>query len=385
MLQTGLLLITDITGYSKYVHQTELEHAQSSLTELLNLLIDYTRSPLVLSKLEGDAVFSYASTEGFLHGQTLVEMVETTYIAFRKALELMIRNTNCTCAACRRLKDLDLKFFVHYGSFTIQKLNEYRELLGNDVNLVHRLAKNHIREKTGFGAYTAYTQAVIDKMELGEIAEGMISHREHFADVGEVQLYVQNMHDVWERRANEVRITAEKNNLIGGLEFDFPYPPEVMWQYIIAPEFRSVINGSQSQEFKDLSAGRAGVGSLYVCAHGKNQVLQPILDWEPFEQYTTSDLIMGAQLLHTIQVVPAEGGTKLRYTVGVLEISPAKFLILKLMTRGLFVYKKTTFAKLRQRIDEDMADREPFITTESRISTQAVTEVVAAHLSVDKS
>ena len=385
MLQTGLLLITDITGYSKYVHQTELEHAQSSLAELLNLLIDYTRSPLVLSKLEGDAVFSYAPTEGFLHGQTLVEMVETTYLAFRKALELMVRNTNCTCAACRSLKDLDLKFFVHYGSFTIQKLSEYRELLGNEVNLIHRLAKNHIREKTGFGAYTAYTQAVIDKMGLGEIAEGMISHSETFADVGEVQLYVQNMHDVWERRANEVRITAEKNNLMGGLEFDFPYPSEVMWQYIVAPEFRSVINGSETQEFKDLSAGRAGIGSLYVCAHGKNQVLQPILDWEPFEQYTTSDLIMGAQLLHTIQVVPAGNGTKLKYTVGVLEISPAKFLILKLMTRGLFVYKKTTFAKLRQRIDEDMADRGPFITTESRISKEAVTEAVAAHLSVDES
>jgi len=384
MSQTGLLLITDITGYSKYVHQTELEHAQSSLTDLLHLLIDYTRSPLILSKLEGDAVFAYASSEGFLQGQTLVEMVESTYLAFRKALELMIRNTTCTCAACRSLKDLDLKFFVHYGSFTIQKLNEYRELLGNDVNLVHRLAKNRIKEQTGFGAYTAYTQAVIEKMGLGEIAASMISHRETFADVGEVQLYVQNMHDVWERRGNEVRITAAKNNMMGQLEFNFPYPPEVMWQYIIAPEFRSVINGSESQEFKDLSAGRAGIGSLYVCAHGKNQVLQPILDWEPFEEYTTSDLIMGAQLLHTIQVVPAGDGTNLKYSVGVLEIPPVKFLILKLMTRGLFVYKKTTFAKLRQRIDEDMAKRGAFMIVENRISTQAVIDTAAIHFSPDE-
>jgi hypothetical protein len=382
MAQAGLLLITDITGYSKYVHQTELEHAQSSLTDLLHLLIDYTRSPLILSKLEGDAVFAYASSEGFLQGQTLVEMVESTYLAFRKALELMIRNTTCACAACRNLKDLDLKFFVHYGSFTIQKLNEYRELLGNDVNLVHRLAKNHIKEQTGFGAYAAYTQATIEKMGLSEIAGGMISHRETFADVGEVQLYVQNMHDVWEKRGNEVRITAEKNNKMGQLEFNFPYPPEVMWQYITAPEFRSVINGSDSQEFKDLSAGRAGIGSLYVCAHGKNQVLQPILDWEPFEGYTTSDLIMGAQLLHTIQVVSAGDGTDLKYSVGVLEISPARLMILKLMTRGLFVYKKSMFAKLRQRIDQDVIERGAFITTESRISTQAVTDTVTNHFSI---
>ena len=381
MAQTGLLLITDITGYSKYVHQTELEHAQSSLADLLHLLIDYTRSPLVLSKLEGDAVFAYAPAEGFLLGQTLVEMVESTYLAFRKALELMIRNTTCTCAACRSLKDLDLKFFVHYGSFTIQKLNEYRVLLGNDVNLVHRLAKNHIREQTGFGAYAAYTQAIIEKMGLGGMSRGMVSHRETFADVGEVQLYVQNMHDVWEQRGHEVRITAEQNNPMGRLEFNFPYPPDVMWQYITAPEFRSVINGSDSQEFKDLSAGRAGIGSVYVCAHGKNQVLQPILDWEPFEGYTTADLIMGAQILHTLQVVPAGDGTILKYSVGVLERSPATFLILKLMTRGLMVYKKSRFAELRQRIDQDVIARGAFSMTESPISPQAVTDTAANRFS----
>ncbi len=293
----------------------------------------------------------------------------------------MIRNTTCMCAACRSLKDLDLKFFVHYGSFTIQKLNDYRELMGNDVNLVHRLAKNHIKEQTGFGAYAAYTQAIIDKLGLSEIAGSMISHRETFADVGEVQLYVQNMHAVWERRGIEVQITAEKNHMMGKLEFDFPYPPDVMWQYITAPEFRSVINGSESQEFKDLSDGRAGIGSLYVCAHGKNQVLQPILDWEPFEEYTTSDLIMGAQFLHTIQVAPDGDGTCLKYSVGVLDISPVKFLILRLMTRGLLVYKKSRFAKLRQRIDQDVIERGAFISTESRINTQAVTDTVSRHFS----
>ena len=47
-----------------------------SLTILLNVLIDHTQSPLVLSKLEGDAVFSYAPSGGFLQGQTLLDMIE---------------------------------------------------------------------------------------------------------------------------------------------------------------------------------------------------------------------------------------------------------------------------------------------------------------------
>ena len=95
MTQQGFLIISDITGYSKYINESELEHARDSLTALLNLLIKHTQSPLVLSKLEGDAVFSYAPAGGFLQGQSLLDMIETTYASFRKALELMVLNTTC--------------------------------------------------------------------------------------------------------------------------------------------------------------------------------------------------------------------------------------------------------------------------------------------------
>src|SRR3989304_811830 len=78
MTQQGFLIISDITGYSKYVNESELEHARDSLTELLNILIRHTQSPLVISKLEGDAVFSYAPAGGFLQGQTLLDMIEKT-------------------------------------------------------------------------------------------------------------------------------------------------------------------------------------------------------------------------------------------------------------------------------------------------------------------
>jgi len=99
MAQEGFLIISDITGYSKYVNESELEHARESLTALLNLLIEHTQSPLVISKLEGDAIFSYAPADGFLQKQSLLDMIESTYASFRKALELMVLNTTCTCNA----------------------------------------------------------------------------------------------------------------------------------------------------------------------------------------------------------------------------------------------------------------------------------------------
>ena len=157
MTQLGFLIISDISGYSAYLNESELEHARDSLTDLIKILIHHTRSPLVLSKLEGDAVFSYTPAGNFLTGQTFLELIEVTYVAFRKALDLMVLNTTCSCNACRNLPNLDLKIFAHYGEFSIQDFGDIKELVGPDVNLVHRLTKNKIVETTGLAAYAAYT------------------------------------------------------------------------------------------------------------------------------------------------------------------------------------------------------------------------------------
>jgi hypothetical protein len=154
----GYFLIADITGYTVYLSQSELDHAQGTLTALLNLLIEHTKPPLVISRLAGDAVISYGLRDHFFQGQTFVEMIEDTYVAFRRAIDLMVLNTTCGCNACRNIRSLDLKFFVHYGSFGLQKLGAHEEMVGADVNAIHRLLKNTVTEKTGARAYALYKQ-----------------------------------------------------------------------------------------------------------------------------------------------------------------------------------------------------------------------------------
>lgn len=39
----------------------------------------------------------------------------------------MVLNNRCQCAACANVSALDLKFFVHYGEFAIQKLGDHDE------------------------------------------------------------------------------------------------------------------------------------------------------------------------------------------------------------------------------------------------------------------
>jgi hypothetical protein len=97
----GYLLIADITGYTRYLSESELEHAQATLMALLELLVENTRPSLIISRLAGDAVIGYGLQEDFFLGQAFIEKIEDTYVTFRKALnnnaDLFLRRVLLSC------------------------------------------------------------------------------------------------------------------------------------------------------------------------------------------------------------------------------------------------------------------------------------------------
>src|SRR5512142_741976 len=99
----GYILIADITGYTMYLSESELDHAQEILTVLLEVVLKNTRPPLVISRLAGDAVISYGLRDHFLQSQSFIEMIENTYISFRREIEQMVMNNNCHCNACANI------------------------------------------------------------------------------------------------------------------------------------------------------------------------------------------------------------------------------------------------------------------------------------------
>ena len=364
MTQQGFLIISDITGYSKYLNESELEHARDSLTSLLNILLDHTKSPLVLSKLEGDAVFSHAPEHGFLQGQSLLDMIESTYASFRKALELMVLNTTCTCNACRNLPNLDLKFFVHFGSYMTQKIGNFTELVGNDVNLVHRLAKNHIKEETGCQAYAAFTQSVMDALGLVEFQNSLIPYRETFADVGEVQMYVQDMHTVWERLKERVRIEVQPKEALVTHSHEFPVPPSILWEYVTKPEYRVILMGASKLDIRDQAQGRTGVDASFYCYHGDMETRQLILDWRPFEGFTTDDSnAMGLTSRVTYKFEPTETGSRLIHYWGKTRGAWLRVMMFTLLAKFVYAPQVDKWAEaLGQRIEQDLADGTAFIS-----------------------
>jgi uncharacterized protein YndB with AHSA1/START domain len=266
---------------------------------------------LVISRLEGDAIISYSPEASFLQGQTMVEIIENTYVKFREARQRMQLNTTCTCNACQNIPNLDLKFFVHHGTYVLQDMAGHTELVGNDVNVAFRVLKNHIKEETGVSAYAAYTEAAVEALGIHEFVDEMQEHTEEFPDVGEVKLYVENLEPIWQRESKRRRVFVEPDEALFVTEAEIPAEPPLVWDYFTKPEYRTVMMGSDSMEVLDKNAGRMGEGAVYVCAHGDAKVQQPVLDWRPFEYYTIEMPMPGGLLVNiTTRFIPIEEGTR---------------------------------------------------------------------------
>jgi hypothetical protein len=142
-VQNALLFIPDISGFSKFVAETEITHSRHIIQELLDLMIQGNDSGLQVSEVEGDAILFYRFGEaGSI--KTLLEQVKKMFLDFHAHLKLYESQRICRCGACRSANDLQLKFIVHYGPISQHNVGSHQKLFGKDVILAHRLLKNEI-------------------------------------------------------------------------------------------------------------------------------------------------------------------------------------------------------------------------------------------------
>jgi uncharacterized protein YndB with AHSA1/START domain len=379
----GYLLIADITGYTWFLSESELDHAQDTLTELLRLLVDHTRPPLVISRLAGDAVISYGLRDHFFHDQTLIEKIEETYVAFRRMIELMVLNNTCQCNACANVSKLDLKFFFHYGTFGIQRIADHDELIGADVNLLHRLLKNHVTDATGFRAYSLYTDAAVAQLGLGDLAASFAPHFESYEHLGEVKVWVQDMHPIWQEKRQTSAISIPEERVLRQHTITIAMPRESVWDHLARPEFRNTLIGSDRMEVANRKGGRVAPGSVYQCYHGDRLVPQTILEWRPFERIITQDVFpmsVANTFLTEYRLDSTDEGTRLTLT-GSKPSGPA-------LGRALFRVLSPVFSKVmnknmasfKHHIEEDYRAQAGKLQSGSEITEALVRDAAAASL-----
>ncbi len=345
-IETGFLVIADISGYTKFTIQSEIEHAEGVMQGLIGAIVKAMAPPFLVSKLEGDAVFSYVPSGSFSQNQSLLESLEKIYFDFRDLLFQMDKNTSCSCKACVNMRGLDLKIVVHYGEYVLSEIAERMELSGPDVITVHRLLKNEVIEATGINAYCFLSARCAKVMELRQ-ANDMIPHTENIDHIGPVEGYVLSLEKAWKsyKKKRIVKVDTENPCIMASEIISLSKP--AMWDYM--HQFDNWVIWSMTQKVKEQQpeGNRNGVGLKKHCVHGRDKMVLTIVDWRPFDYYTTDLVINNAVTCrNTVTLEQTDLGTKVTFYSE--EPRSEKFvpkLILKLFA-----------GKLRRKIENDCYD-----------------------------
>jgi uncharacterized protein YndB with AHSA1/START domain len=311
--QPTCFLIADISGYTGYLADVELDHAQDILADLVGAVVTALRPNFRLAKLEGDAAFTYAPVET-IDGTMLLDTIERCYFGFRRRRRDVRQATSCECRACAQIPDLDLKFVVHHGSAILHKVAGRQELVGQDVIVVHRLLKNDVVEKLGMQAYALISQACIDAAGLDPAALGMVAHTEAYDRIGDVPAWAHDLERRWQEEEARGRVRVSPEDAFVTVSVLTNVPPQVAWEFLTKPGQRMTWQPWVTQvAVEGATGGRRGPGSSNHCMHGKDAVIEEILDWRPYD-YVTDRTILATpdgplRVLHTIELEPTPTGT----------------------------------------------------------------------------
>ena len=304
----GLLLLADISGYTDYVVGSPLEYAEDVVSDVTETVVKRLSSVVHVNKVEGDAAFGYA-LDGELDATMLLDAIEECYFAFRGRLRGIAHSVSCTCPACTKVTDLDLKFVVHDGEFVRRMSPRGEELTGNDVIVVHRLLKNGVTPAFGLRAYTLFTEACVTALGLDPASLHLRRHVERYPDTGEVVGFVGNLEARWQEELGRRRVEVGVEDAAFQVDVVLRGSVEATWELLTSPQKR-LLWQVDAIEQADVG-GRRATGASSVCVDGRTKIYEEILDWRPFDYFTERlSLPGGVRAVLTTSLYPQADGAQ---------------------------------------------------------------------------
>jgi uncharacterized protein DUF2652 len=175
----GPLVLADISGYTKFIAATELEHSDILVRRMLNTIVASLKGRLEMAQLEGDGVFFVG--EGA--APELIQWLEGSYLAFHRRMRTFLERRQCSCDACAKAPELTLKLIAHYGRYSRQQIGATGQVHGVDVIVPHRLAKNSVPSRE----YILATRDLLERLPEAERAS-FVPHSEDAEGLGRISL-----------------------------------------------------------------------------------------------------------------------------------------------------------------------------------------------------
>jgi hypothetical protein len=349
-IHQGYLVIADISGYTSFLAESELDHAPDILRSILTLLIGQLTPTLELAEVEGDAIFAYAPATKISRGELLLELIEATYVAFRDHRQTMQHNATCPCKACRAIPTLGLKFVTHYGDFVLQDVSGKTKPVGSCVNLVHRLLKNSVSEATGWSGYALFSEESLDHMGVcPEPAHKGVEVYEHLSAVKTRSI---NLDARYKALMDDRRLFLSPDESDIALTHDFSAPIPMVWDWLNDPAKRtSWIQGS-SWSARARPLGRTGPAAQNHCA--ALNVIEHVSDWRPFKYYTVCYKRGFFDIMTTGTLEPVENGTHIHLNIKL--DGPLPRWVLRPMIMFVARRMKMQMKKYLQTLEQCIAD-----------------------------
>ncbi len=309
--ETGFLVIADLTGYTAYLSRSELEHAPAIAGDLLETIVGRLEPPYRLAKFEGDAAFLFVE-DGRADASLLLDAIEASYVAFRRRLRSIDQATSCDCNSCRLAPRLDLKLFVHHGSYVRGRIAGRDELAGPDVIIVHRLLKGATAADARNNGFALFTADAVAALGFDPIALGFSAAEDTIEHLGRVTTFTLDLESRWQAESGRRRLEVSERDVILDVVASVSAEPSVVWAHLTSPALRTLWEGPLVIE-ETSGGGRRGVGTIAQCVTGRLATLEEIIDWQPYDHVGWRLAVQElGPVAATADLDVVEGGTRLR-------------------------------------------------------------------------
>lgn len=139
--------------------------------------------------------------------------------------------------------------------------------------------------------------------------------------IGDVPGWVHDLERRWLEEDARERVLVEPGAAaLIDVAMPTSAPPQLAWEHVTEPGRRLAWSRGVTEVIVDAPGNRRGMGTTNHCMHGKDEVLEEVLDWRPFDYFTLRS-VMGTpagpvKFLTTFEFEPTADGTTVHMRIG---------------------------------------------------------------------
>ena len=181
-----LFFIPDLGGFTKFIAETEIQHSQHIVKELLELLVDANTLGMKVGEFEGDAVLFYRKGAA-PSVEELVQQARKMYLDFHTYLKNFEYRRVCQCGACAGASGITLKMVAHFGAAGSMQVKDQVKFIGKDIIIAHRLLKNSVEARE----YLLVTQSTLPTLGGADALASFANGADAYDSLGTIEYRIK--------------------------------------------------------------------------------------------------------------------------------------------------------------------------------------------------